>query len=99
LNGTSEWKTNLPNPKAENPSYREKIPLSYFWDNDAPAFDGCWEGMDDAIQNNKYLTYWFAIWINYKWQQHYFMYEKEFRRHGYDNGVESSFHIVWDQVN
>jgi len=55
--------------------------------------------MDDAIQNNKYLTYSFAIRINYKWQQHYFMYEKEFRRHGYDNGVESSFHIMWDQVN
>ena len=49
LNGTSEWTTNLSNPKAKYPSYRERIPLSYFWDNDTPVFDGCWEGMDDSI--------------------------------------------------
>ena len=99
FDGTSEYKTDLPNPGADNPDYRETLPPDYVWDSGLPTFDGCWEGMNDATMNDKYLTYTFSVRLDYKWQQHYLQYEEEFKRHGYDAGLESSIQIVFDQVS
>lgn len=91
------YETDLPRPNAENPDYRETLPVDFFWDKNPAIFEDCWEGMSDAINQGEFLNYWFAIRLDYEWQQHYFKFEHEFQRRGYD-GVNRSFELLLDQT-
>ena len=70
---------------------------SDFFDRNPPLFRNCWEGMSEAFQEEKYLTYWFAVRIEMDWKQHYEEYKDEFKQYGYST-VEDSVNIVWNKA-
>lgn len=102
--GESDFFTNengyvceLNEPRGPDYVVDESFSPSDFFDKHPPLFRDCWDGMSEAVQEDKYLTYWFAVQVTMDWKEHFEEYKEEFKRNGYAT-VEESVNIIWDKA-